>query len=171
MILDPGCSPIPPPSTAPTPILIAHEHPDHYLADNLRRPPTPVFPPIEAVAAKIREDAPEVAERLHGRRPDRRSTSAAGARGRRAARRDPPGFPRITNSGYVVDAGGTRVYHPGDALTEARQTVDVLLCPVSAPWMKASEAIEFARGPRPRNLAIHDPGLQRRRPGHRRQPT
>ena len=44
-------------------VLITHEHPDHYLADNLRATDAPVFT-IEAVAAKIREDAPEVAERL-----------------------------------------------------------------------------------------------------------
>ena len=33
----------------------------------------------------------------------------------------------------------------------------MLLCPVSAPWMRASEAIEFAREVKaPRVLAIHD---------------
>ena len=68
-----------------------------------------------------------------------------------------PEYPRITNSGYVLDLGGTKVYHPGDALTEPGDAVDVLCCPVSAPWMKASEAIEFARAVKaPRNLAIHD---------------
>lgn len=68
-----------------------------------------------------------------------------------------PEFPRITNSGYVVDAGGTKVYHPGDALTEPGEAVDVLLVPSSAPWLKASEAVEFARAVKaPRNLAIHD---------------
>ena len=33
----------------------------------------------------------------------------------------------------------------------------MLFVPVSAPWMRASEAIEFARAVKaPRNLAIHD---------------
>ena len=33
----------------------------------------------------------------------------------------------------------------------------MLLVPSSAPWLKASEAIEFARAVKaPRNLAIHD---------------
>src|SRR5207237_1230967 len=58
---------------------------------------------------------------------------------------------------YVLDLGGTKVYLPGDSLTEPGEAVDVLLCPVSAPWMRASEAIEFARAVRaPRTLAIHD---------------
>jgi len=68
-----------------------------------------------------------------------------------------PEFPRVTNSGYLLDVGGTRVYHPGDALTEPGEAVDVLCVPVSAPWMRAAEAIDFARAVRaPRNLAIHD---------------
>ena len=50
-------------STARTPILITHEHPDHYLPDHLRRTDAAVCT-IDAVAAVIREDAPDVAERL-----------------------------------------------------------------------------------------------------------
>ena len=68
-----------------------------------------------------------------------------------------PEFPRFFNSGYVLTAGDQKLYHPGDALTEPGEQVDVLFVPVSAPWMRASEAIEFARAVKaPRNLAIHD---------------
>ena len=68
-----------------------------------------------------------------------------------------PELPRFDNSGYVVTLGGTRLYHPGDALTGPGEDVDVLCLPVSAPWLKVSEAIDFAREVgAPRNLAIHD---------------
>ena len=68
-----------------------------------------------------------------------------------------PEFPRFFNSGYVLTLGDTKVYHPGDALTVPGEDVDVLCVPVSAPWMRAAEAIDFAREVRaPRNLAIHD---------------
>ncbi len=68
-----------------------------------------------------------------------------------------PEFPRIFNSGYVLTLGDAKVYHPGDSLTEPGEDVDVLLVPSSAPWLKASEAVEFARAVKaPRNLAIHD---------------
>jgi L-ascorbate metabolism protein UlaG (beta-lactamase superfamily) len=68
-----------------------------------------------------------------------------------------PEFPRFFNSGYVLTAGDAKVYHPGDALTAPGEDVDVLCVPVSAPWMRASEAIDFARAVKaPRNLAIHD---------------
>jgi hypothetical protein len=68
-----------------------------------------------------------------------------------------PDLPRIDNSGFVVTAGDTTLYHPGDALTPPHVPVDLLCVVVSAPWLKASEAVDFARlVGAPRNLAIHD---------------
>lgn len=138
-------------------VLITHEHPDHYLPGHLLATDAPVFT-IEAVAAKIRDDAPAVAERLTVVAPG--SSFDVGVPVRAVGELHAvihPEFPGIANSGYVLTLGDATVYHPGDALTEPGEAVDVLLCPVSAPWMKASEAIEFARAVRaPRNLAIHD---------------
>ena len=138
-------------------VLITHEHPDHYLPAHLLASDAAVFT-IEGVAAKIREDAPAVAERLTVVAPGESFDVGVPVRavGELHAVIHPE-YPRITNSGYVLDLGGMKVYHPGDALTEPGESVDVLCCPVSAPWMKASEAIEFARAVKaPRNLAIHD---------------
>jgi L-ascorbate metabolism protein UlaG (beta-lactamase superfamily) len=138
-------------------VLITHEHPDHYLPAHLLASDAAVFT-IEGVAAKIREDAPAVAERLTVVAPGESFDVGVPVR----AVGDlhaviHPEYPRISNSGYVLTLGDTKVYHPGDALTEPGEAVDVLCCPVSAPWMKASEAIEFARAVKaPRNLAIHD---------------
>lgn len=138
-------------------VLITHEHPDHYLPDHLRRTDAAIWT-IESVAAKIREDAPDVAERVTVVEPG--ETFDPGLPVRAVGELHAvihPEFPRIHNSGYVIDAGGTRVYHPGDALTEPGEAVDILLLPSSAPWLKASEAVEFARAVKaPRNLAIHD---------------
>jgi L-ascorbate metabolism protein UlaG (beta-lactamase superfamily) len=138
-------------------VLITHEHPDHYLPAHLLTTEAPVFT-IEAVAAKIRADAPAVAERLTVVAPGQSFDVGVPVRavGELHAVIHPE-FPRITNSGYVLTLGDQRVYHPGDALTEPGEAVDVLFVPVSAPWMRASEAIEFARAVKaPRNLAIHD---------------
>ena len=138
-------------------VLITHEHADHYLPDNLRATDAAVFT-IDAVAAKIREDAPDVAERVTVVRPG--EEFAAGLPVRAVGELHAvihPEFPRFYNSGYVLTAGEEKVYHPGDALTEPEEDVDLLLVPVSAPWLKASEAIDFARAVKaPRNLAIHD---------------
>lgn len=139
-------------------VLITHEHPDHYLADHLRRTDAPILT-IEAVAARIREEAPDVAERVTVVAPGERFT-AAGLPVRAVGELHAvihPELPRFDNSGYVVTCGAERIYHPGDALTEPGEPVDVLCAPVSAPWLKASEAVDFARSVgAPRALAIHD---------------
>ena len=157
VVLDPGVFTEPDAVDGATAVLITHEHPDHYLPDHLRRTDAPIWT-IADVAARIREDAPDVAERVTVVSPDEQLDVGLPVRvvGELHAVIHPE-FPRFHNSGYVVTAGGTSIYHPGDALTEPGQAVDVLCLPVSAPWMRASEAVEFARGVKaPRNIAIHD---------------
>ncbi|MGY2700596.1 MBL fold metallo-hydrolase [Nocardioides sp. HB32] len=157
VVLDPGVFTDPSAVDGADAVLITHEHADHYLPDHLLAAGAPVFT-IEAVAAKIREEAPAVAERLTVVAPG--STFDVGVPVRAVGELHAvihPEFPRITNSGYVLTLGDAKVYHPGDALTEPGEAVDVLLVPSSAPWLKASEAVEFARAVKaPRNLAIHD---------------
>ena len=138
-------------------VLITHEHPDHYLADHLRRTDARVFT-IDAVAARIREDAPDVAERVTVVAPGQDVVAALPVRAvgvlHAVIHLD---LPRVHNSGYVVTAGDTTLFHPGDALTPPDVPVDLLCVVVSAPWMKASEGVDFARlVGAPRNLAIHD---------------
>lgn len=138
-------------------VLITHEHPDHYLADHLRATDAPVWT-IEAVARRIRDEAPDVAERVTVVSPDQVVDVGLPVRvvGELHAVIHPE-LPRFDNSGYVVTAGETRIYHPGDALALPGGPVDLLCVPVCAPWMKVSEGIDFAREVgAPRNLAIHD---------------
>ena len=138
-------------------VLVTHEHADHYLPDNLRATDAPVFT-IDAVAGRIREDAPDVAERVTVVRPGQEFDAGLPVRavGELHAVIHPE-MQRFFNSGYVVTAGEEKVYHPGDALTPPEEEVDLLCVPVSAPWLKASEAVDFARAVKaPRNLAIHD---------------
>lgn len=137
-------------------VLITHEHPDHYVAEHLRLTDAPVFT-VSAVADRLRADAPDVAERTTVVRPGDEFDPGIVTRvvGELHAVIHPE-LERITNSGFVL-TGDTSVYHPGDSLTPPGQDVDVLLLPVSAPWLKASEAIDFAREVgAARSLAIHD---------------
>ena len=139
-------------------VLITHEHADHYSPDLLRRTDAPVFT-IDAVARKIREEAPEVAERLAVVAPDEEfqvGSVPVKAVGELHAVIHPE-LPRFHNSGYLMMLGDRRVFHPGDALTGPGEDVDVLFVPVSAPWARAHELIDFAREVKaPRNVAIHD---------------
>ena len=138
-------------------MLVTHEHPDHYDPTRLRATDAPVFT-VEAVAARLREDAPDVAERVTVVAPGQAFDAGLPVRavGELHAVIHPE-LPRVSNSGYVVTAGDQLVYHPGDALTPPGEPVDLLCVVVSAPWMKAAEAVDFARlVGAPRNLAIHD---------------
>lgn len=138
-------------------VFITHEHPDHVHVDHLRRTDAPVHT-IRAVAEKIRAEAPDVAERVSVVRPgDRLDPGIPVTVVGELHAVIHPELPRFDNSGYLFSAGGTTLFHPGDALTVPEEAVDVLCVPVSAPWLKASEAIDFARAVKaPRNLAIHD---------------
>lgn len=63
------------------------------------------------------------------------------------------GLPGCANVGFVL-AG---VYHPGDALHVPEDEVETLLVPVSAPWLKLAEALDFVRSVGPaRVFPIHD---------------
>lgn len=155
VVVDPGVFTDPAAVTGADAVLITHEHPDHYLPDHLLAAKAPVFT-IAAVAAKIRDEAPGVPVTVVAPEEIFDVGLPVRAVGEMHAVIHPE-FPRITNSGYVLTLGETKVYHPGDALTEPGEAVDVLLVPSSAPWLKASEAVDFARAVRaPRNVAIHD---------------
>lgn len=157
IVLDPGGFTEPEAVDGATAVLITHEHPDHYLADHLRRTDAPIHT-IAAVADKIREEAPDVAERVvvvaSGEAFDPGVPVEVVGREHAVIH---PELPHFDNSGFLLDVEGTTVFHPGDALTVPDGDVDLLLLPVSAPWLKVSECIDFARDVgAPRSLAIHD---------------
>jgi L-ascorbate metabolism protein UlaG (beta-lactamase superfamily) len=65
-----------------------------------------------------------------------------------------PDVPSVANTGFVVDG---EVYHPGDSYTVPGDRVPMLLLPVSGPWHKVSEMIDYSREVAPkRAIAIHD---------------
>jgi L-ascorbate metabolism protein UlaG (beta-lactamase superfamily) len=140
-----------------TAVLVTHEHPDHLDVGQLAATDAPIYT-IEAVRRRIAEADPRVAERVQVVAPGQVFDAGlpVTAVGELHAVIHPE-LPRFHNSGYVVDVGGTRLYHPGDALTPAGGPVDVLLLPVHAPWSKVSEVADFSRtvGAR-RSVAIHD---------------
>jgi L-ascorbate metabolism protein UlaG (beta-lactamase superfamily) len=157
VVLDPGMFTDPEAVDGADAVVITHEHPDHYLPDHLARIDAPVFT-IAAVAAKIRDDTPAISERVTVVAPGESFDPGIPAEsvGELHAVIHPD-LPRFDNSGYVVTLGDSTIYHPGDALTPPGQPVDLLCVVVSAPWMRAAEAVDFARlVGAPRNLAIHD---------------
>jgi L-ascorbate metabolism protein UlaG (beta-lactamase superfamily) len=157
VVLDPGMFTEAAALDDATAVLVTHEHADHWTPELLRATAAPVFT-IAAVAAHIREQAPDVADRVTVVEPGQSLDIGVPVEvvGEKHAVIHPE-LPHFDNSGYLLTVDGTTVFHPGDALTVPPASPDLLLLPVSAPWLKVSECIDYARdvGAR-RSLAIHD---------------
>ncbi len=118
LVLDPGVFATPDAVADVDAVLITHEHPDHYAPDLLAATDARIFT-IEAVATKIRQDAPALAERVTVVHPG--ESVDAGLPVRAVGELHAvihPDFPGFFNSGYLVTLGDQVVYHPGDALTD-----------------------------------------------------
>jgi L-ascorbate metabolism protein UlaG (beta-lactamase superfamily) len=139
-------------------ILITHQHFDHLDGDRL---PALVAANPSAALVVDEDTVPEI-EKLgltptSVARPGDELTfggvTVSVTGGRHATIH--PDFAMPTNAGYVVDGGA--FYHPGDALFVPQQEIDVLGLPMSAPWLKTSEAIDFLRAVAPRvAVPIHE---------------
>jgi L-ascorbate metabolism protein UlaG (beta-lactamase superfamily) len=146
-----------------TAVLVTHEHPDHLDLDHLRATDAPVYT-IGAVARQIKERAPDVAERVTVVSPGDALDAGLSVTvmGEKHAVIHPE-LQQLDNSGYLLEVEGRRIFHPGDALTERPEGLDVLLLPVHAPWSKISEVVDYGRAVgAPLSVAIHDGLLNRR---------
>ncbi len=157
LLIDPGMFTQPEAMDSLTGILITHEHADHWTPEMLAMSDAPIWT-IAAVADQINAASPELGERITVVSPGESFDAGVPVTvvGEQHAVIHPD-FPRIFNSGFTVDLGGTKVHHPGDAFEMPEGPIDVLLVPAGAPWMRASEAVEYARAVgAPVNLGIHD---------------
>lgn len=137
-------------------IFITHEHPDHLHMQSvkaiLRKNPKAKIFTVSAVA-KILAAENIVSEILgHGQSTDF-SGIPVEAWGRRHAEIYKAILP-VENAGYLFD---NRLWYPGDAFTKPAKPVEILALPVSGPWMKISEALDYALQIAPKScFPVHD---------------
>ncbi len=64
-------------------------------------------------------------------------------------------IPLVPNNGYLIEE---KLYHPGDSVDVPQGVqIETLFVPVSAPWLKLSESLDFVRAVNPRRaFALHD---------------
>lgn len=58
-----------------------------------------------------------------------------------------PDIPLIANLGVLIN---DKLYYPGDSFALPEKSIDTLALPVSAPWLKISEAMDFLSEIKPR---------------------
>ncbi|RLV50510.1 MBL fold metallo-hydrolase [Nocardioides mangrovicus] len=157
VVVDPGAFTEPEAVDGATAVLLTHVHADHLHPANLRATDAPVWT-IAEVAEGVRDQAPDVAERTTVIAPGDRfdigvPVTAVGERHAVIH----PSMPGVANSGYRMEVDGQTLFHPGDSFDHPEQGVDLLFLPVSAPWCKLAEVMDYAKAVgAPRSLAVHD---------------
>jgi len=64
------------------------------------------------------------------------------------------GMPPMPNTGFFI---ATRLFYPGDAFTDPKKPVEILALPAAGPWMKISEAVDYALKLKPKKcFPVHD---------------
>ncbi|CAN5385722.1 MBL fold hydrolase [soil metagenome] len=141
-------------------IAVTHQHGDH--ADLTRLPTLLAANPGAVLLAE-----PEIREQLIALGGDWKATAVGetttvgdvvltGVGGRHAVIY--PEMAGIGNIGLLIKAPGSpTLFHPGDSYEYVPDGVDVLAVPLSAPWAKISETVEFVRAVSPSTVfPIHD---------------
>src|SRR5579859_3443068 len=130
-------------------VLVTHEHPDHLDADAIRaalsRDPGLTLWANQSIGAQFAEFGDRVHEVRHGD-----ALEVAGfdvhvyGVDHALIHTD---IPLVVNTGFLVDGD---LFHPGDSFTIPEDPVNTLLVPVTAPWLKWAEFVEYFRAVSPR---------------------
>jgi L-ascorbate metabolism protein UlaG (beta-lactamase superfamily) len=141
-------------------ILITHDHQDHLHIDSLKAvlknsPQARIITNRSVGKLLDKENLPYTVLE------DGQKTSEKGvlieAFGKKHAIMHPT-IPQIDNTGYLI---GNKLFYPGDALTNPKKPIEILALPVAGPWLKLSEAIDYAKEIKPALcFPVHEGGLK-----------
>jgi L-ascorbate metabolism protein UlaG (beta-lactamase superfamily) len=153
LVIDPGIWSEPGALIGADAVLVTHEHVDHIDELRLAGAGVPVYAPAGADITRVPFTPVSAGEEFVA--AGFRVTAVGGWHATIYG-----GQPRCANLGYVVEE---TLYHPGDALHVPDGSVETLLVPAQASWLKMAEAIDFVRAVNPRRaFAIHDAQINAR---------
>lgn len=137
-------------------ILITHEHSDHFHIASvkaiLKNSPQAVVITNTAVGALLdKEKIPyQILEGGKSRNFDQLSLESFGSLHAEIH----SSLPRVQNTGYIISG---KLCYPGDAFEKPKSSPEVIALPVAGPWLKISEAIDYALELKPKFVfPVHD---------------
>ena len=137
-------------------ILFTHEHQDHYHLESLRtllaNNPQALVYANNSVSALLLAEGVAHTQVTHGDSVSLGEVVVRGIGEKHAEIHS--SIPLSSNMGYLIDE---RLWYPGDAFTDPELAVEIVALPVSGPWMKISEAIDYALHLKPKKaFPVHD---------------
>jgi len=137
-------------------VLITHEHHDHFHIESLKallkRAPDATVVVNDTVGEMLAKEG--IAHRVmkHGDVVDINGVHIEAFGEKHAVIHR--SIPQSSNVGFFIEG---KLFLPGDAFTDPQKSVDVLALPVAGPWMKISEALDYALELKPRvAFPVHD---------------
>jgi L-ascorbate metabolism protein UlaG (beta-lactamase superfamily) len=142
-------------------VVISHEHTDHLHIESvkaiLKNNPMVKIVSNKAVAGILKKEGIECEIVGHGESCDLDGVSCAGWGTKHASIYKT--MMDVENTGYIID---DRLYYPGDGFTILERPIDILALPVTGPWMKLSEAVDYALKIKPKMcFPVHDGNLRK----------
>jgi L-ascorbate metabolism protein UlaG (beta-lactamase superfamily) len=131
-----------------TAVVVTHEHPDHFDITQLRviaaqNPDVVVYAPA-SVTSQIGEISTQTVTPSETIEVGSFTLHFIGGT---HATIHQDYHPPFENVGVIINS---TLYHPGDSLVVPTQPIDVLSLPITAPWEKVSESIDFLTAVKPR---------------------
>ena len=148
-------------------VFITHEHQDHFHMESLRKVlannPNAKVVTNRGVGKLL--DAEKIPYELleHGAVREFVGVCVEGCGEKHATIYED--FGQVINTGYFF---ANRFFYPGDAFCNPKKPVEVLALPVAGPWMRISDAIDYAKLLKPRVcFPVHDGMLKFTGPNHK----
>lgn len=140
-------------------VVISHEHTDHLHVESvktiLQHNPGAVIISNDSVGKILAKENIPYIKVIDGENYDFKGVTISGHGLKHAPiYRD---YEQVENTGYFFD---NKLFYPGDALHKPEQPVDILAFPVTGPWIKISEAMDYVLDVKPRiAFPVHDANL------------
>lgn len=137
-------------------ILLTHDHSDHLDVDSLktilRNNPKVVIYSNNEVGKRLEENNVAYKTLLDGEETEIRGVKIEGVGAHHEFMY--PTIPQTNNTGYLI---AEKLFYPGDAFTKPNRPIEILALPVAGPWLKLSEAIDYAIALKPKVcFPVHD---------------